>query len=118
MLRLSVLRCRKPPGPKANWLRKCAFLLDFATGTAYNGDQAGTPVLTHRTPPNQDGGVRSIMISTIVPPTAHASQLRKTYPQDWPAYNAAQVAEKSTFMRLLADVFDHRAAERNPARAA
>ena len=29
---------------------------------------------------------------------------RKTYPQDWPAYNAAQTSEKDTFMVLLADL--------------
>ena len=29
---------------------------------------------------------------------------RKTYPQDWPAYNAAQTSEKETFTALLADL--------------
>ena len=29
---------------------------------------------------------------------------RKTYPQNWPAYNAAQTSEKDTFMQLLADL--------------
>ena len=29
---------------------------------------------------------------------------RPTYPQDWPAYNAAQTSEKDTFMALLADL--------------
>ena len=29
---------------------------------------------------------------------------RKTYPQDWPAYNAAQTSEKDTLMALLADL--------------
>ena len=29
---------------------------------------------------------------------------RKTYPQDWSAYNAAQTSEKDTFMELLADL--------------
>ena len=29
---------------------------------------------------------------------------RKTYPQDWPAYNAAQTSEKDTFKILLADL--------------
>ncbi len=32
------------------------------------------------------------------------SQSRKTYPQDWPAYNAAQTSEKDTFMVLLTDL--------------
>ena len=30
--------------------------------------------------------------------------LRKTYSQDWPAYNAAQTSEKDTFMVLLGDL--------------
>ena len=29
---------------------------------------------------------------------------RKTYPQDWPAYNAAQTTEKDTFLTLLAEL--------------
>ncbi len=29
---------------------------------------------------------------------------RKTYPQDWPAYNAAQTSEKDSFKSLLADL--------------
>ena len=29
---------------------------------------------------------------------------RKTYPQNWPAYNAAQTSEKNTFMVLLGDL--------------
>ena len=29
---------------------------------------------------------------------------RATYSQDWPSYNAAQISEKSMFMRLLADL--------------
>ena len=31
-------------------------------------------------------------------------QTRKTYPQNWTAYNAAQTSEKDTFMTLLADL--------------
>ena len=32
------------------------------------------------------------------------SQPRRTYPQNWPAYNAAQTSEKDTFMALLGDL--------------
>ena len=35
---------------------------------------------------------------------ADPSQRRKTYPQDWPAYNAAQTSEKDSFMALLSDL--------------
>jgi len=31
-------------------------------------------------------------------------ETRKTYPQNWPAYNAAQVAEKDRFQVLLRDL--------------
>ena len=38
-------------------------------------------------------------------PSAEPSETpRKTYPQDWPAYNAAQKAEKDHFHQLLADL--------------
>ena len=37
--------------------------------------------------------------------TPEPSQMkRKTYPQDWPAYNAAQTSEKDHFHQLLADL--------------
>ena len=36
--------------------------------------------------------------------TISAPAPRKTYPQDWPSYNAAQTNEKDTLMRLLHDL--------------
>ena len=33
---------------------------------------------------------------------------RPTYPQDWPAYNAAQTAEKDTFVSLPAGLRRYR----------
>ena len=44
------------------------------------------------------------MTTTNLNPTTANPQPRKTYPQDWPAYNAAQTSEKGTFMVLLADL--------------
>ena len=44
------------------------------------------------------------MTATNLNPTTANPQPRKTYPQDWPAYNAAQTSEKDTFMVLLADL--------------
>jgi len=38
---------------------------------------------------------------------------RKTYPQDWSAYNAAQIGEKETFQLLLRSLCDGIACERN-----
>ena len=32
---------------------------------------------------------------------------RRTYPQNWPAYNAAQTSEKETLLTLLADLVQH-----------
>ena len=36
--------------------------------------------------------------------TAAQFTTRKSYPQDWPAYNAAQTTEKDTFVSLLSDL--------------
>ena len=36
--------------------------------------------------------------------TTVTAAVRVTYPQNWPAYNAAQINEKETFCRLLRDL--------------
>ncbi len=41
--------------------------------------------------------------STTVTELVIISKKRKTYPQNWPAYNAAQTTEKAEFQRLLAE---------------
>jgi transposase len=42
--------------------------------------------------------------STTVTGSITVKKTRKTYPQDWPAYNEAQQNEKREFQRLLADI--------------
>ena len=42
--------------------------------------------------------------STTVTESVTVTKTRKTYPQDWPNYNAAQVNEKKHFEQLLADL--------------
>jgi hypothetical protein len=42
--------------------------------------------------------------TTTVTESVTVSKTRKTYSQDWPAYNAAQVNEKRQFQRLLFDL--------------
>lgn len=42
--------------------------------------------------------------STTVTETITVQQVRKTYPQDWRAYNAAQTREKEQFLDLLHDL--------------
>lgn len=42
--------------------------------------------------------------STTVRESVTITKTRKTYPQNWPAYNTAQVNEKRQFQRLLADL--------------
>jgi transposase len=42
--------------------------------------------------------------SVTVTESVTITQKRKTYPQDWPNYNAAQVNEKRHFLELLSDV--------------
>jgi transposase len=42
--------------------------------------------------------------STTITESVTVTKTRKTYPQDWPNYNAAQVNEKRHFQELLADL--------------
>jgi transposase len=42
--------------------------------------------------------------STTIKESVTITKTRKTYPQDWPAYNEAQINEKRDFQRLLADL--------------
>ena len=63
-------------------------------------------MLVHPSPPNHDREVGSTMIDTEHSIQDYPSQVtpKPTYPQNWPAYNAAQTNEKDTFMVLLADL--------------
>lgn len=79
-------------------MRKCGFQLDFLGEIDDNsGVKSETPVLIPLTPPNQDGGMSSTMIS----PNDTATP---TYPQDWSNYNLAQQNEKERFLVLLRDL--------------
>jgi transposase len=54
-------------------------------------------IYTLRREANGDG-------STTVTESVAITQTRKTYPQDWPNYNAAQMNEKRLFQSMLADL--------------
>ena len=71
--------------------------LDFFDRIDDNSVKAGTPVLVAPTPPNQEGGCSSTMMST------HRTAAR-TYSQNWPSYNLAQQNEKDRFLVLLRDL--------------
>ena len=84
-----------------NGMRTDGQQLDFFRELDDNlGNKTGTPVLVAPTPPNHNGGEISAMIYSNS--TTHAA--RKTYPQNWSTYNAAQASEKNTFIGLLADL--------------
>ena len=92
--------------PDLNWCRNSAFQLAFLDVMRENIGMKGANGAATPPPPNQDGGTISTMIindySTV--PTPSQPEPRKTYPQNWPAYNAAQTFEKDTFMALLSDL--------------
>src|SRR5215211_6734846 len=48
--------------------------------------------------------VNGTVTKKVAETTRTVKTARITYPQDWPAYNAAQTAEKQHFMALLADL--------------
>ena len=101
-MRQHVARRRRTPKPVPNWCHNATIQLDFLAEIGDNCIQMRANGAVTPPPPNQDGGTSSTMITndytTILP------QPRKTYPQDWPAYNAAQTSEKDTLMALLADL--------------
>jgi len=96
---------RIPPQLVANWCRKAAIQLDFFAEISDNIFQAGANGAETPPPPNQDGGSSSIMISNYST-TTEQPRPRKTYSQDWPAYNAAQMHEQERFVTLLRDLCD------------
>ena len=53
---------------------------------------------------NADGSTTVTETVTVTEATVTQTVRRKTYKQDWPAYNAAQTTEKSWFLTLLADL--------------
>ena len=71
--------------------------LDFLDLIDDNTEKTGTPVLVAPTPPNQDGGYSSTMMSK-------QRTTGPTYSQDWPSYNLAQQNEKDRFLVLLRDL--------------
>lgn len=95
---------RIPPISKANSPRKCAFQLALFTDIDDNGGQTGASGARTPPVPHHNGGISSAMMSSNSTATTDSPQPRKTYPQDWRAYNAAQTSEKPVFMGLLADL--------------
>ena len=98
-------RRRKYYGRKQKLKRKLrgfdAIQIDFLAAIDDNPSIEKTEATVPLTPPppNHDGGVGSTMI------TKHRTT-RPTYPQDWPAYNAAQFHEQEKFRMLLRELCD------------
>ena len=69
--------------------------LDFVGEISDNIVNMGANGAETPPPPNHEGEVTSIMTSTNYSTTTTLHQSRKTYPQDWTAYNAAQTSEKT-----------------------
>jgi transposase len=90
----------------ANWCRNAAIQLDFFAVIGDNCIQSGANGAETPPPPNHDRGVSSIMTSTNYSTTLALPQPRKTYPQDWSTYNAAQTHEQEHFIPLLRELCD------------
>src|SRR5688500_6843339 len=61
-------------------------------------------VLTDKTTAERSEQVAPDGTRTVTDKVTHTVTKRMTYPQVWPAYNAAQVAEKDTLQTLLHDL--------------
>ena len=82
-----------------------AVWLAFLNPVQYNkSHQEGNGAVTSL-PSNQsreDGSAMTTTNDTIY--NIQSQDTRKSYPQNWPAYNSAQTSEKNAFMVLLADL--------------
>ena len=91
-------------------LRKYAIQLDFFDGIPDNLpiEAAGTGGVDAPPAPNHDGRIGSAMmyINGTTPHLSPQVATRPTYPQNWPAYNAAQSNEYTHFVALLRDLCD------------
>ena len=89
------------------------FQLDFLASIRHNVATEGEGVVA-LSPSSQTRGYGSEMTTIYVTTEDSESQIqlgdeiqpskRKTYPQDWPAYNTAQTSEKETLLVMLADL--------------
>ena len=104
----SRTRKRISPKPEKNWCENAGLQFDFFDEIRDNTSATGADGATTPPPPNQDGGMSSTMITSdySTPTTTSQPQLPKTYPQDWPAYNAAQTHEQEHFTKLLRELCD------------
>ena len=84
--------------------RNAAIQLDFMAEISENCHETGAGALERQPLPNRDGGTSSTMTAIDYSVPSDPPQPRKTYPQNWPNYNAAQTSEKDTFMVFLADL--------------
>ena len=90
-----------------NSTQSTQYQLDFLDAVCYDGkvksegNDAVTPL-----PPNHSRGDISAMTNshTTTAEPLESTPKRQTYPQDWPAYNAAQTSEKDTLKALLGDL--------------
>ena len=102
----SMTAVRKSAKLAPNWCRKDAIQLDFFAEISDNTVMSGANGAETPPPPNQDREVTSVMTITDYSTTATLPQPRKTYSQNWPAYNAAQTHEEERFVVLLRDLCD------------
>ena len=87
-------------------MRKGAIQPDFPVDFPDNIGKTGADGAVTPPPPNHDGRIGSAMTNINGTPTPETLQTpsRCTYPQNWPAYNAAQSNEQTHFLTLLRDL--------------
>ena len=90
---------RKPQQTAQNSRGFGGFQLDFLNEIDDNQDIEEAAVLVTPPLPNHNGGRSSAM-------TTEEHTTRRSYPQHWAAYNAAQTTEKDNFHLILRDLCD------------
>ena len=104
----SRTRSRRHPKPQKDYCKNPDLRLVLFDEIRDNTGAMGANGASTPPPPNQDGGASSTMITSdySTPTTPSQSQTRRTYPQNWPAYNGAQTHEQEQFTKLLRELCD------------
>ena len=108
-----IARQRKPEKLPPDWQGKFDFHLDSTESITYDTPTEANSVVAPSASSQSSEVSTTMTMSDTTKPESSLSNLeipdsstpvRKTYPQDWPAYNAAQTSEKDNLMVLLHDL--------------
>ncbi len=106
-MRQHISKSRRSQGAAGSPSGDAAFQLELIGDISEDSSHAGANGATTPPPPDHNGGVSSTMTNIDSSTAGTPPQPRRTYSQDWAAYNAAQTNEGRLFPILLRQLCDY-----------